>query len=346
MRAAVFEGNGRLVLMERPEPKITKATDVLLRVQGVGICGTDLHILQVPPAHPARLGIIQGHEFTGEVVEVGAGVSEFSPGDQVLVDPHPGCGQCSYCRNGFPDQCSTLIAASGEPGHPGTIGIFSDGGFATHVLVPFYGLYKLRTRVPTHLAALAEPLACVLHSAGKLGVRPGDAVVVLGAGPIGCLFTAVLKAAGASRLIVSEPSAFRRERAQKCGATRVVDPTKEDLAKVVRDETGDGADFVVEAVGPLLVTAMQLARFGGTVLQFGHDELSEPKVPMKDIIKKELTIRGGFIGRYSFSRVARILESGELPLDVVVTHRIPLADVHKGIELLKKQLALKVVVEP
>jgi threonine dehydrogenase-like Zn-dependent dehydrogenase len=91
---------------------------------------------------------------------------------------------------------------------------------------------------------------------------------------------------------------------------------------------------------------MQLARFGGTVLQFGHDELSEPKVPMKDIIKKELTIRGGFIGRYSFSRVARILESGELPLDVVVTHRIPLADVHKGIELLKKQLALKVVVEP
>jgi threonine dehydrogenase-like Zn-dependent dehydrogenase len=346
MRAAVFEGNGRLVLTERPEPKIVKATDVLLRVQAVGICGTDLHILQVPPAHPARLGIIQGHEFTGEVVEVGVGVRELSPGDQVLVDPHPGCGQCSYCRDGYPDQCSTLIASSGEPGHPGTIGIFSDGGFATHALVPFYGLYKLRTRVPTHLAALAEPLACVLHSVGKLGVKPGDAVVVLGAGPIGCLFTAVLKAAGASRLIVSEPSAFRRERAQKCGATRVVDPTKEDLAKVVREETGDCADFVVEAVGPLLVTAMQLTRFGGTVLQFGHDELVEPKVPMKDIIKKELTIRGGFIGRFSFSRVARILESGALPLDVVVTHRIALADIHKGIELLKKQLALKVVVEP
>jgi len=181
MRAAVFEGNGRLVLTERPEPKIAKATDVLLRVRGVGICGTDLHILQVPPAHPARLGIVQGHEFTGEVAEVGSGVSEFSPGDQVLVDPHPGCGQCSYCRNGFPDQCSTLIASSGEPGHPGTIGIFSDGGFASHVLVPFYGLYKLRKRVPFHLAALAEPLACVLHSVGKLGVSPGDAVVVLGA---------------------------------------------------------------------------------------------------------------------------------------------------------------------
>jgi threonine dehydrogenase-like Zn-dependent dehydrogenase len=342
----VFEGNGKLVLTERPQPKATKPTDVLLRVQGVGICGTDLHILQVPPAHPARLGIVQGHEFTGEVVEAGSAAKDFSPGDQVLVDPHPGCGQCPPCRNGYPDQCATLIASSGEPGHPGTIGIFSDGGFATHVVVPFYGLYKLRKRVPTHLAALAEPLACVLHSVGKLAVRPGDSVVVLGAGPIGCLFTAVLKAAGASPLIVSEPSAFRREKAQQCGATRVVDPTKEDLAAVVRTETGEGADVVVEAVGPLLVTAMSLARFGGTVLQFGHDELAEPKVPLKEIIKKELTIRGGFIGRYSFSRVARILESGELPLDVVVTHRMPLADVHKGLDLLRKQLALKVVIEP
>lgn len=346
MRAAVFEGNGRLVLSDRPKPGITKASDVLLRVQGVGICGTDLHILQVPPAHPARLGIIQGHEFTGEVVEVGAEGSEFSPGDQVLVDPHPGCGQCAPCRRGTPDQCSTLIAASGEPGHPATIGIFSDGGFAEYAVVPFYGLYKLRTRVPPHLAALAEPLACVLHSAGRLGVRPGDGVVVLGAGPIGCLFTAVLKAAGASRLIVSEPSAFRRERAARCGATRVVDPTKEDLAKIVRDETEDGADFVIEAVGPLLGTAMQLARFGGTVLQFGHDELAEPKIPLKEIVKKELTIRGGFIGRYSFSRVARILESGLLPLEIIVTHRMALADVHQGIDLLRRQLALKVVIAP
>ncbi|MGA2974092.1 MAG: alcohol dehydrogenase catalytic domain-containing protein [Spirochaetia bacterium] len=346
MQAAVFEGNGRLVLTERPEPKIKKPTDVLLKVQGVGICGTDLHILQVPPAHPARLGIIQGHEFTGEVVAVGSAAGEFAPGDQVLVDPHPGCGQCAQCRNGFPDQCTTLISASGEPGHPGTIGIFSDGGFAPYAIVPLNGLYKLRTRVPTHLAALAEPLACVLHSAGKLGVKPGDSVVVLGAGPIGCLFTAVLKAAGAARLIVSEPSAFRRERAVRCGATRVVDPTKEDLDKVVAEETGAGADVVVEAVGPLIVTAMRLARFAGTVLQFGHDELAEPKIPMKDIIKKELTIYGGFIGRFSFQRVARILESGQLPLDVVVTHRIPLADVHKGLDLLRKQLALKVVVEP
>jgi 2-desacetyl-2-hydroxyethyl bacteriochlorophyllide A dehydrogenase len=346
VRAAIFEGNGRLVLQERAQPRITRPTDVLLRVQGVGICGTDLHILQVPPAHPARLHIVQGHEFTGEVVEVGPAVNDFAPGDQVLVDPHPGCGQCAQCRAGFPDQCITLIASSGEPGHPGTIGIFSDGGFAQFVVVPFYGLYKLRKRVPTHLAALAEPLACVLHSVGRMGVKPGDSVVVLGAGPIGCIFVTLLKAAGASKIIVSEPSAYRGQRALGCGATRLVDPTQEDLAKVVEAESPGGADFVVEAVGPLIVTALQLAHFGGTVVQFGHDELAEPKVPMKEIVKKELTIRGGFIGRYSFARVARILESGELPLETIVTHRLPLSEIHQGLDLLRRQQALKVVIEP
>jgi len=200
--------------------------------------------------------------------------------------------------------------------------------------------------VSPHLAALAEPLACVTHALGKLNIRPGDSVVVLGAGPIGCLFTALIAASGASKIIVSEPSAYRRARAAECGATRLVDPNAEDLFEAVAEETGEGADFVVEAVGPMIVTALRLARFGGTVLQFGHDELAEPQVPMKEIIKKELTIRGGFIGRYSFRRVANILESGELPLETIVTHRLPLRDVHKGLDLLRKQLALKIVLQP
>ena len=114
--------------------------------------------------------------------------------------------------------------------------------------------------------------------------------------------------------------AFRRNLAAKYGATLVVDPAREDLPRIVRDETGQGADAVIEAVGPLLVTALQLVCFAGTVLQFGHDELAEPKVPLKEIVKKELTIRGGFIGRHSFPRVARIIESGELPLETIVTH--------------------------
>jgi len=347
MLAAVFESEGKLVLKERPVPKVTKTTDVLIKVTGVGICGTDLHILQVPPAHPAKKGIIQGHEFTGIVAEKGSDVKGFTTGDHVLIDPHPGCGQCEMCRKGFPDRCIPLIEASDEPGHPATIGIFSDGAMASYAVVPHYALYKVDPKVPSHLAALAEPLACVLSASRKLDVQPGDSAVVLGAGPIGLLFTAVLKKSGASQVIVSEPSDYRRNVALEIGATRVVNPLKKDLHNIVVEQTrGIGADIVVEAYGPLLVEAINLARCNGVVLQFGHDELAEPKVPLREIVKKELTIHGGFIGRFSFDKVARILEGGDMPLEKIASHRMPLKDVHKGLELLRKQQALKIILEP
>ena len=98
MLGAVFKGSGNLVLEEVPEPVLKRNSDVLIRVQGVGICGSDLHILQVPPAHPAKKGIVLGHEFTGEIVKVGDQVTDFKPGNSVLVDPHPGCGLCSECK--------------------------------------------------------------------------------------------------------------------------------------------------------------------------------------------------------------------------------------------------------
>jgi len=120
MLAAVFEGNGRLVLKDRPAPRLTRDTDILLKMTGVGICGTDLHILQVPPAHPAALGAILGHEFTGEVAQVGSAVTEVRPGDCVLVDPHPGCGQCEECRSGHPDRCTPLYKSAAAPGHCAT----------------------------------------------------------------------------------------------------------------------------------------------------------------------------------------------------------------------------------
>ena len=347
MLAAVFEGEGKLVLKERPLPKITKTTDVLIKVTGVGICGTDLHILQIPAAHPAKKGIVQGHEFTGIVAETGSDVHGFTAGDHVLIDPHPGCGQCEMCRNGFPDRCIPLIEASGEPGHPATIGIFSDGAMAEYAVVPHYSLYKVAPDVPPHLASLAEPLACVISASSKLHVQPGASAVVLGAGPIGLLFTAVLKKSGASKIIVSEPSDYRRDVAPAVGATHVVNPLREDLRQIVMENTrGIGADIVIEAYGPLLVEAINLARFNGTVLQFGHDELAEPKVPLREIVKKELEIHGGFIGRFSFDKVARILEGGDMPLDKVVSHRMPLKDVHKGLDLLRKQQALKIILNP
>jgi threonine dehydrogenase-like Zn-dependent dehydrogenase len=345
MQAAIFEGPGALVLKDdHPRPRITRPDQALIQVTGVGICGTDLHMLQVPPAHPARRGIVEGHEFTGIVAELGDAVEGFSVGEAVLIDPHPGCGVCAECRRGRPDRCLPLYATSGEPGHPDTVGIFSDGAMAEYVLVPRQSLYKVSPSVPSHIAALAEPFACVINASGKLGVQPGDFVVILGAGPIGLLFTAMMRANGASKLIVSEPSEYRRSAAADVGADIVVHP--DELDAVMGREMPQGADVAIEAVGPLLPQAISLVRSGGKVLQFGHDETVNPAVPVGDLLKKEVVVYGAFIGRYSFERAARIMESGKLPLERIVSHRMPLSKVHEAMDLLRAGKALKVVLTP
>jgi len=345
MLAAVFKGDGKLVLEDRPKPQIKQNNEVLLKVGGVGICGTDLHILQIPAAHPAKVGIILGHEFAGTIMEIGDGVKDFKPRDRVIVDPHPGCGVCLECRRGRPDLCSRLYSAE-LPNHPNTIGIFSDGAMTSFVVVPEYSLYKIGYDVPFHLAALAEPFSCVVSAVDKLHIQPGDNVVILGAGPIGLFFTCMLKACGASNIIVSEIADDRQVAAKNCGATLVVDPNKEDLNEVVKRKLGDGADVVVEAVGPMINQAISVVRNGGTILQFGHDELARPNIPVAEIVRKEIIIKGAFIGKFSFEKVAKILESNSLPLDKVVSHRLPLSKVHEGLDLLRKRQALKVILYP
>jgi len=346
MLAAVFEGNGNLVLQERPKPKLTKDTDVLIKVLGVGICGTDLHILQVPPAHPAALGATLGHEFTGEVAEVGSAVTEVRPGDRVLVDPHPGCGRCEECVSGHPDRCGPLYSSASAPGHCATIGIFSNGAMTSYAVAPAHALFKVDGNVPPHIAALAEPLACVVSGTDKLKVQPGETAIVLGGGPIGLLFTALIKASGASKIIVSEISEYRRNAAKDCGATRVVDPRQEDLAAIVQEEMPGGADVIVEAVGPLLPQAIELAHSSGRVLQFGHDELARPAIPVAELLRKEITVYGGFIGKFSFHKLPRIMQSGVLPLERIVSHQLPLSRVHEGINLLRQGQAIKVILHP
>ena len=176
----------------------------------------------------------------------------------------------------------------------------------SYAIVPRESLFKVDPKVPSHIRALAEPLACILNATNKLKAQPGDTVLVLGAGPIGLLFTAVLKANGASKVIVSEVSDYRREAAKACGATLVIDPRKEDLEAIVKRETGGGPNIVVEAVGPLLPQAIKMVGTRGTVLQFGHDETVEPAIPVGVMLKKEVQILGAYIGRYSFERAAKV----------------------------------------
>ncbi|NLZ54934.1 MAG: alcohol dehydrogenase catalytic domain-containing protein [Thermoanaerobacteraceae bacterium] len=333
---------------DRPVPQIKNPDDVLIKILGVGICGTDLHILMDPPLHPAEPDIIFGHEFCGQVEEVGSAVKDLKPGDKVIVDPHPPCGYCNNCRSDRPEMCENLfLHGEGIEGQAATRGIFQDGGLTSYACVPARSVFKVDPNTPFQRMALAEPLSCVGYAIEKLNIQAGDTVCVLGAGPIGLLFCALAKANGATKVIVSEPHEYRRNKALKVGATRVVEPTKEDLKEICLEETnGLGVDHCIEAVGQLLMTAIDMVRTGGKVLMFGHDETAAPPIKLGEIVKKEVEIYGGFLGKYYFEKAARIIESNLLPLDEIATHTLPLSRYQEGLDLLHAGKALKVIIYP
>ena len=340
-----MKATGKLVLKDRPKPELKKDTDALIKVTGVGICGTDLHILQFPRLTRQGKTLFWDMNLPGKSWRSAAEYLTLRPGTPVLIDPHPGCGVCEACKNGNTDICIPLIAASGEPGHPATIGIFSDGAMTSYAIVPRESLFKVDPKVPSHIRALAEPLACVLNATNKLKAQPGDSVLVLG-GPH--RIAVHRRAEGQWGLQGHRIRDFRLSQRGCRGprATLVVDPRKEDLEAIVKRETGGGPNIVVEAVGPLLPQAIKLVGHRGTVLQFGHDETANPTIPVGVMLKKEVQILGAYIGRYSFERAAKVMESGQLPLDKIVSHRLPLSRVHEGIELLRQGKGLKIVLEP
>ncbi|MDD4189371.1 MAG: alcohol dehydrogenase catalytic domain-containing protein [Eubacteriales bacterium] len=349
MKSIIFKRPGLYTYEDRPKPVIKNSDDVLIKVLGVGICGTDIHVLMDPPKHPAKPDIIFGHEYSGEVSEVGKGVDWLKPGDKVIIDPHPPCGSCRHCRSNRPDMCTTLYSQQGTPffEHGVTRGLFQDGALTSYTCVPAHSVYKIADETPFELAALAEPLSCIGYGIEKLDIHTGDSVCILGAGPMGLMFASMARANGATGVIVSEPHEYRRKKALLCGATRVVDPFEEDLKKICLEETdGLGVDHCIEAVGQLLMTAIDVIRPGGKVLMFGHDETAEPPIKLAEIVRKEALIYGGFLGKYYFEKTARIIESGVLPLKEIVTHKLPLSEYEKGLELLRSGQALKVIIYP
>ena len=345
MTAAVFEGEGRLVLQERPIPVIKEPTDVLIEVGAVGICGTDLHILDVPPRHPAAVGAVLGHEFAGRIAGVGSAVDNVKVGDHIVADPNSPCGKCVPCSRGYPNACLGVLSAP-VPGYANTFGIFRDGAMAKYMVMPGCDVYRIAPAVPATHACVAEPLAVAVNGLNKVGVQPGETVVVLGAGPIGLCFLGVASAAGA-RTIVSEPSAMRREAAIACGADIVLDPTVENLEERVMSETdGEGADVAVEAVGHLFDVCVRIARFGGRVLLFGDDAIARPAIPQAWVMRRELQIFGAFLPKFTWCRAIQMLEQGLIPMDHIVTHQLPLSQVHQGMQLLRDGKAIKVAICP
>lgn len=336
MTAGLFIGEGKFTIEKVSIPTIKHSDDVLLEVEAASICGTDLQILKVPPGHPANSGIILGHEYMGRVAEAGKSVHSLKPGDRVVVDPNLTCSYCYYCRNGMPNMCENMT----------TLGIFINGGFAQYNIAPEKALHRIIKEMPSEQAVFAEPLSCVVNAVEKLKPQPGETAVVLGAGPIGLLFIQLLIAAGVKTLIVSEPVDLRSEVARESGAHVVVNPQKNNLREKVMELTSRGVDIAVDAVGSLFEDAVGLVRSGGRVMIFGQNETFTAKFKPYYITRYEKQILSSFIARYTFPRAIRILESGLLKTDKLVTHRLKLEDFGKGLELMRKGEAIKVVLKP
>lgn len=333
MLAAVFAREGVLELQDRDMPRIVAADEVRIAVEGCGICGTDLHILETPPGHPATPGSIMGHEMIGRIVETGPGVRARRVGERVAVAPNLTCGVCAMCTAGRPNHCVQFT----------TLGIFRDGGLAPFCVAPERACFPLSEHVAFEDAIWTEVLSCIVGSVDNVKVMPGETVAVLGGGPVGALHALLFLASGA-RVIVSDLSDARLERVAAAGVQRTVNVRRESLVDVVRHETRVGADVVVDCVGSELDAALDLVRTGGRMSLFGMNSKARPAVRQNTITRNELTIFGSYVGVNTFPRAISLLERGVITPSVFLSQVLPLDGIHDALTSLGDGNAMKIAI--
>lgn len=334
MRAAVFKGEGMLAIEEVAEPAIDHPADVLIEVEACGVCGSDVHVLDVPPGHPATPGTILGHEFVGHIVAVGPAVEGLRAGQRVVADPDPKCGSCESCRAGRPSNCTRIVA----------LGVYRHGALARLVSAPASAVFPIAEVIPAEVAALVEPLACVINGVSRAAVRPGESAVVFGAGATGCLFVAYLKAAGASPIISVEPSRRRHGAVSAVGADVALTP--DEFATACAGLLPNGAAVVVDAVGQVFGPAIEAAAMGGRVVLFGMNDNAHAPIPQVEITRKGLTVTGSYISNFTFPPAIALVESGRIDLRPIVTDILPLDRTEEGIARIRSGEATKIVIRP
>ena len=338
MRAVIYDRPVAFEVRQTAVPDLG-AEDVLLRVLVAGVCGTDLHLHngEFGPTYP----LTPGHEFVGEVVEVGPGVAQGLTGRQVVVDNTASCGHCIECRRARPAYCQTLIAQ----------GVNAPGGFAEFVVTAANRCFVVDD-LPAEVAVFAEPVACVLHGLDMLALRPGSDVLLFGAGPTGLLLTQLLSRSGAGRLTVAAPTQAKLDLALARGADQVVLIDRSNAA-AARNELSDlapvGFDVVIDATGAVTVLnmAIELTRTGGTVFVYGMaPEAASWSVAPYDIFRRELTIKGSFAQQFTFDRALAALRNRRVETAGLITRRFDLGSYDKALAAVADSSVVKTVLIP
>jgi (R,R)-butanediol dehydrogenase/meso-butanediol dehydrogenase/diacetyl reductase len=335
MKAAAFKRKNEMAIVEAPNPR-PGAGEVVLKVHNCGICGSDLHAVQYGTALPP--GSVMGHEFCGEIFEIGSGVKGFGIGDRVTSLPFISCGDCEWCRRDDGWHCANSRG----------LGLGQlPGAYAEYVLCGERSLLKLPDNVDSRAGALVEPLSVGLHGVNRAKLQPGAGVVVMGAGPIGLSTLIWAKAKGAS-VVVSELAPGRTELAMKLGAAAVVNPSKGNPAERVREITGRSPDVVFECIGvkSTLDAATNMAGVHGRVVVLGVCMEPDQIRPLNCILK-EISI--DFIVGYTraeFQETIDALAAGRIDPRPMITDLIKVEQVPEMFEELKQPgTRAKVMVE-
>ncbi|CAL9280198.1 alcohol dehydrogenase catalytic domain-containing protein [Streptomyces rochei] len=342
MRAYVFHGPGEAAWEETADPVLSDSTDAIVRVDAVTVCGTDLHILKgdVPEVRP---GTVLGHEAVGEVVETGRDVRSVRPGDRVLISCISACGRCRYCREAMYGQC--------RGGGGWVLGHLIDGTQAEYVRVPHadFSVHPLPANVTDQDAVLLADIFPTGYEVGVLNgrVRPGDTVVVVGAGPVGLAAIATARLLAPERIVAVDVATARLDAARKAGADAVA-AAQESPEQLVADLTeGLGADVAIEAAGVPETFEMctRMVRPGGRVANVGvHGK--PVTLHLEDLWIKNVTITTGLVDTHSTPTLLRMAAAGRLPAAGLVTHTFPLDRMQEAYDVFARAAdtgALKVV---
>jgi 2-desacetyl-2-hydroxyethyl bacteriochlorophyllide A dehydrogenase len=328
-------------VLEMPRPEIGP-TDILVRVAAGSLCGSDVHIYEWTPSYFfMSLPIILGHEFSGQVVQVGSEVTHVQVGDRVSALPSMPCGSCANCRTGRSSACTRRLSP----------GMMTDGFFAEYGrLTTAAEIFKLPEEVSYEAAALLEPFAVSLNAVDISGFKLGQKTAILGPGPIGLFTLQVLRAAGAARIMMvgAEGDARRLEMAERLGADLSVNITHENPVKRVKAISPNGLDIVYEATGnpKSIAQALDMVRRGGKVILIGIHSGPATFDPTP-LVRSSKSI----IGAYAYTvetwqRAIELLANRRVDPEAVISHRLPLEAADKGFQLALKKEAVKVLFIP
>jgi L-iditol 2-dehydrogenase len=342
MKAVVKTEKGPgIEILDLAVPEVGEA-DILLKVRAGSLCGSDVHIYEWTPGYEwMPLPLTIGHEFSGEVVKVGAKVATVAAGDRVTAMPMMPCSRCSLCQVGKGESCLSRL----------TLGLRTDGAFAEYVrLTAGATLFKLPENLSFEAAALCEPLCVALKAIDLSGIKLGERAAVLGPGPIGLLTLQLLKAVGASLIMMAGTSADggRLEIARRLGADVIVEVEKEDPVRNAMDLTGTGLDFVFEASGDprSIPQGLNMVRPGGKVILIGIHSGPATFNPTELVRAKKSIIGAYGYEPETWQRALALLSSRRVAVEAMITHRVPLAEAQKGFELAVKREAAKVLFIP